>query len=97
MQGNGKLPMHIENDYFWRQRNTTQKRGKQNLFLKLSKEYLDVSFFHSYFFFLPALWGLLSLSSQPRPSAVRTWRPNHWTAREFPGCFLYYPVNLLYS
>ena len=30
MQGNGKLPIHIENDYFWRERNTIQKREKYN-------------------------------------------------------------------
>ena len=26
---------------------------------------------------------------EPRPSAVKAWSPNHWTAREFASLFLY--------
>ena len=41
-----------------------------------------------FFFFLAAPHGLRGLSSptrgQTRPSAVKAWGPNHWTAREFP-------------
>ena len=68
-------------------REIPSRKGKNIIvFLKLSKEYLDVSFFHSYFFFLTALWGFFSLSSQPGPSAVRTWRPNH--CQGIPWMFL---------
>ena len=39
---------------------------------------------------------------EPRPSAVRVWRPNHWTTREFPQssnfqpfkCILFLPLDL---
>ena len=44
------------------------------------------SFIDLYFLSMP--WGLRDLSSltrnQMRPLIVKTWHPNHWTAREFP-------------
>ena len=26
---------------------------------------------------------------EPAPSAVKVWRPNHWTGREFPVCLFF--------
>ena len=40
--------------------------------------------FHFFFYFLAAP-GI-----EPRPLAVRTWSPNHWTAREFPSLWFWF-------
>ena len=53
------------------------------------------------FFFLPhhAACSILVpwSKTEPGPLAVKTWSPNHWTAREFPTCLflLLLPLFLL--
>ena len=54
-----------------------------------------------WFFFLPhhAACSILVpwSKTEPGPLAVKTWSPNHWTAREFPTCLflLLLPLFLL--
>lgn len=43
-----------------------------------------------FFFIFAHAKGLWFLSCPVRPSAVRVWRPNHWTTRKFPCLFCFW-------
>ena len=61
-----------------------------HLFLTLQLPLLLVSLIFFFFLSLPVACGILvpQPGIEPRPSAVKMWSINHWTAREFPAPFL---------
>ena len=48
-----------------------------------------IDFLFLFFWLHHVACGILvpRLGIEPKPSAVRAWSPNHWTAREFPRLF----------